>query len=396
MTVIVIGAGIVGLATARETLLRRPGSGVVVLDKAADVASAQTGRNSGVIHAGIYYAPGSLKARLCRAGERETKQFCDERGIAYRSIGKLVVATSPVELERMGHLATRAAANGLELRRVEARELRGLEPHIRGLGALLSPATGITDFGRIARAMARQVTELGGQILTSADVRSIDERSDGVVVATEHAEYRGAHLVACAGLQADRVARMGGLEVDFQIVPFRGEYYQLPAHRSDVVGHLIYPVPDPALPFLGIHLSPTIHGRVTVGPNAVLGFAREGYRRGSVRLRDVASYLTFPGMWRFAAKHTRTGLTEMANSLSRRRYLALVRRYCPSIEMDEPLPHPAGIRATALLPDGTPVDDFLCRGTARQLHVCNAPSPAATAAIPLARLVNDRLDEMVR
>lgn len=393
---IVIGAGIVGLATAREALLRHPGSDVVVLDKAAEVATAQTGHNSGVIHAGIYYAPGSLKAWLCRAGERQTKEFCDEHGVSYRSIGKLVVATSAAELDRMDHLAARAAANGLDLRRIEAGELRHLEPHVRGLGALLSPTTGITDFHRIARAMAQQVTDLGGRVITGATVREIAERPDGVVVSTEHGEYRSTHLVGCAGLQADRVARMGGLEVDFRIVPFRGEYYQLPARRSGLVNHLIYPVPDPGLPFLGIHLSPTIDGRVTVGPNAVLGLAREGYRRGAVRPRDVASYLTFPGMWRFAARHARTGITEMANSLSRRRYLDLVRHYCPGIEREELLPHPAGIRAQALLRDGSPVDDFLLRRTARQLHVCNAPSPAATSAIPIGRLLNDRLAEMAR
>ena len=243
----------------------------------------------------------------------------------------------------------------------------------------------------VAREMARQVTELGGRVVTRSQVREIDERADAVVVSTDTGEYRGRRLVACAGLQADRVARLGGLDVDFRIVPFRGEYYQLPRDRSDVVSHLIYPVPDPALPFLGVHLSPTVDGRVTVGPNAVLGLARERYPRGSLDPRDVASYATFPGMWRFARRNVRAGVAELRASLDRRRYLELVRKYCPSIELDELLPYPAGIRAQALLRDGTAVDDFLFRATQRQLHVCNAPSPAATSAIPIARLINDRL-----
>lgn len=389
---IVIGAGIVGLATAREALLRRPGSDVVVLDK-ADVATGQTGHNSGVIHAGLYYAPGSLKSRLCKAGVEATRRFCDERGIDYRTPGKLVVATTAAEVDRMRALAGRGAANGLHLEEIDRRRLAELEPEIDGLAALVSPSTGIVDFAAVARAMAEQITELGGRVITGAAVRRISESRDGVQVATADAEYRSDKLVACAGLQADRVARMGGLEVDFRIVPFRGEYYRLADHRSDVVRHLIYPVPDPSLPFLGIHLSPTIDGRLTVGPNAVLGFAREGYRRGSVRAADVASYATFGGMWRFAARNARAGITEMANSLSRRRYLRLVHRYCRSIELDDLLPHPAGIRAQALLRDGTAADDFLLRSTARQLHVCNAPSPAATSAIPIASLINDRLED---
>lgn len=390
---IVIGAGIVGLATAHEALLRRPGSGVVVLEKADDVATAQTGHNSGVIHAGIYYAPGSLKARLCRAGARETRAFCDEHGIAHRTIGKLVVATDAAEVERMHGLATRAAANGIELEEVDAARLAELEPAVRGRAALLSPSTGVVDFRDIAREMARQVTELGGRVVTRSQVRTIDERPGAVVVIADTGEYRAERLVACAGLQADRVARLGGLDVDFRIVPFRGEYYQLPQDRSDVVDHLIYPVPDPSLPFLGVHLSPTIDGRVTVGPNAVLGLARERYPRGSLDPRDVASYAAFPGTWRFARRNVRAGVAELRASLDRRRYLELVRKYCPSISLDELLPYPAGIRAQALLRDGSAVDDFLFRSTRRQLHVCNAPSPAATSAIPIARLVNDRLTE---
>lgn len=393
---IVIGAGIVGLATAREALQRRPGMSVLVLEKADDVASAQTGHNSGVIHAGLYYAPGSLKARLCRAGERATKEFCDEHGIHYRTIGKLVVATDDVEIARMEQLAERAGRNGIELERVDGDRLAELEPNVRGRAALLSPATGIVDFREVARAMAADIVRLGGRVVARSQVRSIEERPGEVVVGSDTGEYRTRQLVACAGLQADRVATLGGLDVDFQIIPFRGEYYQLPHDRSDVVRRLIYPVPDPALPFLGVHLSPTIDDRVTVGPNAVLGFSRERYDRGSVTVRDVARFATFPGMWRFAKSNIRTGVDEMRNSWFRRGYLELVRKYCPDLELSELLPYPAGIRAQAVLRDGTSVEDFLLRSTERQLHVCNAPSPAATSAIPIGELIADRIFEPAR
>ncbi|MFI7482027.1 L-2-hydroxyglutarate oxidase [Kocuria sp. M1R5S2] len=390
---VVIGAGIVGLATAREVLQRRPGTSVLVLEKADDVAGAQTGHNSGVIHAGIYYAPGSLKARLCRAGVRATQEFCDEHDIHHRSIGKLVVATDDVEITRMEQLAERAARNGIELERVDGDRLAELEPRVRGRAALLSPTTGIVDFREVARAMAADVVRLGGRVVTRSQVRSIEERPGEVVVGSDTGEYRTRRLVACAGLQADRVAALGGLDVDFQIIPFRGEYYQLPHDRSDVVQHLIYPVPDPALPFLGVHLSPTIDGRVTVGPNAVLGFSRERYDRGSVTVRDVARFAAFPGMWRFAKSNLRTGIDEMRNSWFRRGYLELVRKYCPELELSDLLPYPAGIRAQAVLRDGTSVEDFLLRSTGRQLHVCNAPSPAATSAIPIGGLIADRILE---
>jgi L-2-hydroxyglutarate oxidase len=337
-----------------------------------------------------------LKARLCRAGERATKEYCDEHGIRYETIGKLVVATDDLEVERMGGLAERAAKNGIQLERVDGARLAEMEPNVRGRAALLSPATGVVDFREISRAMAREVVELGGRVITRSHVRSISETpgsSGEVVVGTDTGEYRARRLVACAGLQADRVAAMGGLDVDFQIIPFRGEYYQLPHERSGIVQRLIYPVPDPDLPFLGVHLSPTIDGRVTVGPNAVLGFSRERYPRGSVTPRDVARYLSFPGLWRFAKDNVRTGVEEMRSSFFPRGYLELVRKYCPSLTVDDLRPYPAGIRAQAIMRDGTSVEDFLLRSTERQLHVCNAPSPAATSAIPIARLIADQIDD---
>ena len=382
-----VGAGIVGLATARALLLRRPGLRVLVLEKADDIGTAQTGHNSGVIHAGIYYAPGSLKARLCRAGERATKDFCNVNGIRYETVGKLVVATDDVELERMARLEDRAAVNGLELMRLDAVRLRELEPHVRGVGALLSPATGIVDFREVARAMAGEIVALGGRVITRSQVRGITESSGEVAVESDGGDFHAHRLVACGGLQADRLAAMGGLEVDFRIVPFRGEYFQLPASRAGLVERLIYPVPDPELPFLGVHLSPTIDGRITVGPNAVLGLAREGYPKGSVRLRDVTAFATFPGFWRFARANIRTGVAEMRDSAFRSGYLRAVRKYCPELTLDDLRPYPAGIRAQAVTRDGTSVEDFMFRETKRQLHVCNAPSPAATSAIPIGEMI---------
>jgi len=368
---------------------------MVVLEKADDIATAQTGHNSGVIHAGIYYAPGSLKARLCRAGERATKDFCDANGIRYQTVGKLVVATGDLELERMAILRDRAAQNGHKLERLDAGRLRELEPHVRGKGALLSPATGIVDFREVARAMAKEIVALGGRVLTRCQVRGITEQRSPqggeVAVESDGGDFHARRLIACGGLQADRLAAMGGLDVDFRIVPFRGEYFQLPASRTGLVERLIYPVPDPGLPFLGVHLSPTIDGRITVGPNAVLGLAREGYPKGSVRLGDLAAFAAFPGFWRFARANMRTGLGEMRDSAFRSGYLRALRRYCPELTLDDLRPYPAGIRAQAITGDGTAVEDFLFRETQRQLHVCNAPSPAATSAIPIGEMIATRV-----
>lgn len=387
----VIGGGIVGLATALALLERRPGASVVVLEKEDRLAAHQSGHNSGVIHAGIYYAPGSLKARLCRAGEKATKDFCRAHGIPFRTPGKLVVATTDAEVARLRDLRGRAAENGIDTEPVSAARLRELEPHVSGLEALLVPASGIVDYGQVATAMAEDVRTLGGLVLTGTAVTGIREDATCVRMLTDRGVVTAARLVACAGLQADRMARMGGLETDFRIVPFRGEYHQLPPSRAGLVRHLVYPVPDPALPFLGVHLSPTIDGRITVGPNAVLGLAREGYGKAEVSVRDVADYARFPGMWRVAGRHLRTGALEVRNSLWRRGYLAECRRYCPELTEEDLLPHPAGIRAQAVLPDGTLVHDFLLRASPRQLHVANAPSPAATSALPIGAMIADRV-----
>ncbi|MFP5334937.1 MAG: L-2-hydroxyglutarate oxidase [Actinomycetes bacterium] len=389
--VVVVGGGIVGLATARRLLQVRPGSAVVVLEKEPGVGRHQTGHNSGVIHAGVYYAPGSLKARLCRAGAAATKEFCDEHGIAYRVPGKLVVATDAVEVERLGGLRERATANGLDVAWLDAAELRRREPRVTGRAALLVRETGIVDYRRVARKLAELVVAAGGRVEVGAEVTAIRERPGAVDVVAAGQRWTARRVVVCGGLQADRLARLAGLRPTFRILPFRGEYYRLPDHHSDVVAHLVYPVPDPALPFLGVHLTPMADGSVTVGPNAVLGLAREGYRKGAVAPRDVADYLRFPGTWRVGRTYWRTGVDELRGSLSRRAYLAAARRYCPDLVLSDLLPHEAGVRAQAVLRDGTLVHDFLLEQTDRTLHVCNAPSPAATSALPIADLVVSRL-----
>ncbi len=387
----IIGGGIVGLATAMALQEREPGASVVVLEKEAALARHQTGHNSGVIHAGIYYQPGSLKARLCREGAEATKTFCRENAIPFETCGKLLVATSPTEMERMEALEGRARQNEIEFSRLDKAALKAAEPAVAGLGALLVPATGIVDYARVCEAMAVRIRERGGEIRTGVTVTAIREDEQAVTVDAGTERIRARKLVACAGLQSDRIAALAGVEIEHRIVPFRGEYYTLPASRSAIVRHLIYPIPDPDLPFLGIHLTRTIDGGVTVGPNAVLGFSREGYPKGSVRAKDVADMAAFPGFWKMAARYWRSAVSEFANSTSKARYLRECRKYCPDLQIADLGRPGAGIRAQAVMRDGTLVHDFLFKETGRMLHVCNAPSPAATSAIPIGRMIVDRL-----
>ncbi|MDI7862095.1 L-2-hydroxyglutarate oxidase [Rhizobiaceae bacterium n13] len=387
----IIGGGIVGLATAMALQEREPGASLVVLEKEKGLARHQTGHNSGVIHAGIYYQPGSLKAKLCRAGAEATKAFCTENRIPFETCGKLLVATSPTEMERMEALEGRARQNEIEFIRLDRAALNAAEPAVSGLGALLVPATGIVDYAKVCAAMAARIIDRGGTILTGATVTAIREEGDLVRVEAGGETIRAAKLVACAGLQSDRIAELAGVEIEHRIVPFRGEYYTLPASRSQIVRHLIYPIPDPDLPFLGIHLTRTIDGGVTVGPNAVLGFAREGYIKGSVKVGDVLDMATFPGFWRMARHNWRSALSEFGNSVSKPRYLEECRKYCPDLGPADLGRPGAGIRAQAVMRDGTLVHDFLFKKTERMLHVCNAPSPAATSSIPIGRMIVDRL-----
>jgi len=388
----IVGGGIVGLATANEIVRRDKNSRIVLVEKENGFARHQTGHNSGVIHAGIYYSPGSLKAELCRKGERATKDFCRAHGIKFETCGKLIVSTNDVELERMQDLVIRAEKNDIAIEVVSETGLKQLEPNITGNGAILVPATGIVDYKQICAAMAAKLVQNGARIITGAAVIGIEEREQEVCITLgDGSQLRARCLVACAGLQSDRIARLAGLNLDYRIVPFRGEYFTLPAHRSSIVKHLIYPIPDPDLQFLGIHLTRMIDGRVTIGPNAVLGLDREGYAKGSMNSGDMLSMFMYAGFWKLLVANYRAAFSELGNSLSKKRYLDLCRKYCPQLTLQDMRLPGAGIRAQAVMSDGTLLQDFLFMDTARQLHVCNAPSPAATSAIPIAEKIVDRL-----
>ncbi|MBC2689116.1 L-2-hydroxyglutarate oxidase [Pseudomonas kielensis] len=387
----IIGGGIVGLATAMALLERQPGASLLILEKEAVLAQHQTGHNSGVIHAGIYYAPGSLKADLCKRGAEATKAFCTEHRIKFDVCGKLLVASTPLEVSRMHALYERSKQNGLKVEQLDAAELRRREPNIVGLGGLFLDATGIVDYRQVCQAMARVIEAAGGEIRLQTSVSAISESADSVTISSLDQVWQARQLVACAGLQSDRLAKLAGVKIDHQIIPFRGEYYRLPASRNEIVNHLIYPIPDPELPFLGVHLTRMIDGSVTVGPNAVLGLGRENYRKFSINWRDVAEYASFPGFWKTIWNNLGSGTTEMKNSLFKRGYLEQCRKYCPSLEVDDLLPYEAGIRAQAVMRDGTLVHDFLFAETPRMVHVCNAPSPAATSAIPIGQMIAEKI-----
>lgn len=382
---VVIGGGIVGVSTAMQLLEARPGCSLALLEKEADLGRHQTGHNSGVIHAGVYYAAGSLKARFCREGAQATFRLCEENCIPFDRCGKLIVATDESEVSALNALANRCAENKISIERLDAAEIKRREPHIRAVAGFLVPATGITNYVAVAGAMQRRISAAGGEIRLDTNVVDIRESSDHVDIITTSGDVAASRVIVCGGIMADRLARMCGIDADFRMVPFRGEYFRLPLSKRNIVKHLVYPVPDPSLPFLGVHLTRMIDGSVTVGPNAILGMAREGYPRFSFNLRDTLEAISFPGFWAMAKQHIGFGVKEMWNAIYRPGYLAVCQRYCPELTLDDLEPYPAGIRAQAIMKDGTLVHDFLIRQTARTLHVCNAPSPAATSAIPIGR-----------
>jgi len=386
----IIGGGIVGIATAWKLQQNYPKAKILLLEKETRFARHQTGHNSGVIHAGVYYQPGSLKADFCRRGAKATVAFCQENNISYEICGKLLVATDEQELHRMDALEERCGQNGITTIRLSEDELRKREPNIQGLGAILVSTTGITNYARVTQNMAERFIELGGTVQTGYPVTAISEAQGSVTITTALESYTAGALIVCGGLMADRLARMAGIEVDFQIVPFRGEYYQLSSHLSSIVNHLIYPIPDPDLPFLGVHLTRMIDGSVTVGPNAVLGWKREGYGRINISFKDIGEMVSFPGFWQVLRQNFRSGLSEMRDSLSKEGYLKRVQKYCPQIRLADLKPYPAGIRAQAVMRDGSLVHDFLFSESPRTLHVCNAPSPAATSAIPIAEYLTEK------
>ena len=391
----VVGGGILGLVTAREILCRRPGTRLVVLEKETDLAQHQTGHNSGVIHAGIYYKPGTLKARLCVAGAADLIRYCDEKGIPYRLCGKLIVATDQSELPRLAELERRASANQCQgIRMVEAEEVREIEPHCRGIKALWSPNTGIVDYGVVARSYGNDLTTSGGEIRTGHTVTAIDRSSGEVIVSTDRGDFAARVVVTCAGIYSDRVAELTGASPSPRIAPFRGDYYILRPERRNLVRTNIYPVPDPQFPFLGVHFTPRMDGDVWLGPNAVLAFSREGYRFRDFNPRDMLDLARSPGFRTFARKHWRIGLDEMVRDLSKKRFLASLQRYVPELTAADLLPGPSGVRAQALTSDGEMVDDFVIDRQEGIFHVRNAPSPAATSSLQIGNYVVDALAEM--
>ena len=386
----VVGAGIVGLAVAREITRRLPGAVVTVLEKENRVAAHQTGRNSGVVHAGLYYQPGSLKATLCRRGVPLLHDFCAEHGVAYRELGKLVVALDGSELGALDEIERRARGNGVpDLVRLDAVGLREIEPHVAGVAALHSPRTAVVDYVAVCTALVAEIVAAGGTVELSAPVTELADEAGGVRVVAGGRSHRFDQVVACAGLSSDALARMAGGPDDLRIVPFRGEYFALAPSRAALVRGLVYPVPDRRYPFLGVHLTRGVDDSVHVGPNAVLALAREGYRRRDVDLADLRDLATWPGAWRLAGAHWRSGLEEMAGSASRRVYAARVRRYLPQVEPGDMTPVPAGVRAQAVDRRGSLVDDFALVQRGRVLVLRNAPSPAATSSLAIAEHLVD-------
>jgi (S)-2-hydroxyglutarate dehydrogenase len=392
----VVGAGILGLAVARRLTRAAPGASVVVVDKEDRVAAHQSGRSSGVVHAGIYYAPGSLKARLCRRGVELLREYCAERRLPFEQCGKTVLALDEVEVDRLRAIEQRARANGVpDVRWLDGDELGEVEPNAVGMAALHSPTTAVTDYGAISAELARDVAAAGGSVRLGLEITGIEQVDREVRVSGRGDAFAVDLLVICAGLQSDRLARLAGDVRGPAIVPFRGEYYRLGPGCEDLVRGLLYPVPDPAYPFLGVHLTRRVSGGVDVGPNAVLALAREGYRRRDVRLRDVWETVAWPGFRRLARAHWRMGLDEFRCSLSKQAYAARARRYVPSLDPAALLPAPAGIRAQAVDADGSLVDDFRISRIGRVVAVRNAPSPGATSSLAIAEHVVDGVLEQV-
>ncbi|WP_432987009.1 L-2-hydroxyglutarate oxidase [Dactylosporangium sp. CA-233914] len=391
MRYVVIGGGIVGLAVAHRLVLDQPGARVTVVEKEQDWGAHQTGHNSGVIHAGVYYKPGSLKATLCKAGSASMVQFCAEHGIAHKVTGKLIVATAEEELPRLRALYERAKANGLPVCVVSQAEAREYEPEVACVEGIHVASTGIADYKAVCVKLAEVAEKAGATLRLNTAVIGIRATGREVVVRTTTGDITADVLVNCAGLHADRVARMAGIRPPARIIPFRGEYYELRADRRHLVNGLIYPVPDPQFPFLGVHLTKMVDGSVHAGPNAVLAMAREGYTWGRIRPRDIADAASYSGLWRLGRKHLRYGMTEVRRSLSKKRFADSLARLVPAVTAADLVPAEAGVRAQAITPAGDLVDDFLIVTEGRQVHVLNAPSPAATSSLEIAKYITARL-----
>jgi len=394
-SLVVIGGGIVGLATAYQSTERFPDRKVVVLEKEAGLARHQTGHNSGVLHSGIYYKPGSRKAENCRRGKKLMEDFCAREGIPLEICGKVVVAIDESERPRLDKILERGIANGVRCEPIGPERLRELEPHAAGVAAVHVPETGILDYSGVGRRLAERIMERGGTIVTAARAIGMRAEARGVVVETTLGAFEGTCAVNCAGLHSDRVAVLSGARRSARIVPFRGEYYALKPEATRLVRNLIYPVPDPSFPFLGVHFTRGIDGGIEAGPNAVLAFAREGYTKGTIRTGDLWDTLSYRGFWKLAAKHWRTGAGEMWRSFSRQAFARALARLVPEIRESHLAPAPAGVRAQALAPDGALVDDFLIQVEGRVVHVLNAPSPAATSSLAIGTSIVDEIARLL-
>jgi (S)-2-hydroxyglutarate dehydrogenase len=390
----IVGGGIIGLSVAWTILEKKPGTRIAVIEKEESWARHQTGRNSGVIHSGIYYKPGSLKARLCRQGSRRLVEFCDTHGIRYEICGKVIVATTAPELAPLENLYEGGIANGLAIKRLRASEVKEIEPHVTCLAGIHVPSTGIVDFVGVCQKLVELVGAGGGDLRLGAKVQRFQASGTEAILETTRGSLAARRIINCAGLHSDRIAKLAGAKPGARIVPFRGEYYQLKAGRRQLVRNLIYPVPNPQFPFLGVHFTRMIDGSVHAGPNAVLSLKREGYHRTSFDLRDFFDTMTYGGFWRLAAKHAGSGLQEMYRSFSKKAFVRCLQKLIPEIHEEDLVPAKAGVRAQALRGDGTLVDDFLIVNGLHTTHVCNAPSPAATASLEIGRVVADQIPEL--
>ncbi|CAI0720587.1 L-2-hydroxyglutarate oxidase [Serratia grimesii] len=383
--VIIIGAGLVGLGVANALQEANPTQRILILEKESGPAAHQSGHNSNVVHSGIYYAPGSLKARLAKQGNQSMFAFCREHDLYHDQCGKVIVATQLKELDLLENIYQRGLENGLAVSRLSQAQLKEREPHVNGIEALLVPDAGIVNYSEVAAKLAEIIQQRGGVIHYGQQVEDISENSDGVSIRTQHTQYQAKWLVNCAGLFSDRIAALAGYQTGMKIVPFRGEYYVLNNEKNYLVNHLIYPVPNPDFPFLGVHFTRMYNGKRDVGPNAVLAFKREGYRKCDFNLRDLGEVLSYRGFWKIAGNYLGEGLAEVRRSLSRRRFTENARQLIPALQPEDIQPGPAGVRAQALTADGKLVDDFHFVKGRRSLHVCNAPSPAATASLEIGR-----------
>jgi L-2-hydroxyglutarate oxidase LhgO len=389
--VVIVGGGIVGLATAYQHIRQFPNRSVTLLEKEDQLAQHQTGHNSGVLHSGIYYKPGSLRAENCRLGKVAMEQFCAVEGIAFDVCGKVIVAISDAELPALDRIYERGQANGVKCRLIDRAELMELEPYTAGIKAIHVPETGIVDYPAVCQRLGQRIREAGGQIVCNARVSGIVHQNGTVIVESTVGSFPAHFVITCGGLQSDRVAKLSGAQVEAKIVPFRGEYFELKPEAEHLCRTLIYPVPDPNFPFLGVHFTRLVHGGVECGPNAVLAFAREGYRKRDISLGDLTETLTYPGFLRLARKYWRTGAGEMWRSFSKRAFVKALQRLVPEIREDQLVAAPSGVRAQAVARDGTMVDDFLILESDRVINVCNAPSPAATASLNIGRLIVEKL-----